>query len=85
MKNNNIVLSPERSAYASPLYYADKPLLSGCISSNNLRLLAKTPAVIAEQVKKGHVIVFVDDMNFRSYYFGTAKLFLNAVFFNNVI
>lgn len=85
MKNNNIILSPGKDTYASPSYYAAEPLLSGCISTKNLRLLGKTPAVIAESVGKGHVVVFIDDMNFRSYYFGTAKLFLNAVFFSNVI
>lgn len=32
--------------------------------------------------RSGKVIVFADDMNFRSYFFGTSKLFMNALFYN---
>ena len=33
----------------------------------------------------GNVIVFADDMNFRSYWMGTSQIFLNAIFFGGLI
>ena len=38
--------------------------------------------VMVKPYKGGKVIVFADDMNFRSYFFGTSKLFMNALFYN---
>ncbi len=67
------------------LHYASNPLLSGFLSSKNERLLKDAPALFAKRYKKGIVILFVDDMNFRSYWFGTSKIFMNAVFFNKCI
>lgn len=61
------------------------PNLSGFLSAKNQKLLKDTPAVFAKPYKTGSVIIFAVDMNFRSYWFGTSKLFMNAVFFNECI
>lgn len=34
--------------------------------------------------KKGSIILFADNPNFRGYWYGTNKLFLNALFFSRV-
>ncbi len=81
MKKNNIVFEKDADPYVSPLYYTDSPRLSGFLSAKNGELLRGTPAVFAKKRGSGSVIVFADDMNFRSYYFGTSKIFMNAVFF----
>jgi hypothetical protein len=44
--------------------------------------LAGTPSLIAERSGDGSVILFADNPNFRGYWYGTNKLFLNAVFFS---
>ncbi|MDR2763819.1 MAG: peptidase M14 [Tannerella sp.] len=82
MKNGNIIFERDRNPYVSPLHYTSSPLLSGFLSADNQRRLKDTPAVFAKPCKSGMVIVFADDMNFRSYFFGTSKLFMNALFFN---
>lgn len=81
MKKNNIIFKKNDNPYVSPLYYMDKPRLSGFLSAKNEDLLKNSPAVFAKKYKSGSVVVFADDMNFRSYYFGTSKLFMNAIFF----
>ena len=40
-------------------------------------------ALIAERKGDGSVILFADDPNFRGIWYGTNKLFLNALFFSN--
>jgi hypothetical protein len=82
MKNGNPVFRKDKSPYVSPLHYTSRPLLSGFLSAANRKRLSGTPAVFAKPCKSGMVIVFADDMNFRSYFFGTSKLFMNALFFN---
>jgi hypothetical protein len=71
--------------YASPLSYLEKPYLSGCISAANLERIGGTPAAVTESQGKGRVIVFADDLNFRMYWYGTTKLFMNAVLFGQLL
>lgn len=83
LKKNNLVLEKDADPYVSPLHYTDKPHLSGFLSGKNEALLSGSPAVIAKSYKSGSVIYFTDDMNFRSYCFGTSKIFMNAIFFGD--
>ena len=63
--------------YSSPVSYLDKPLLSGCIAPNDLTLIANTPAVLTFP----RLVYFADEPAYRAYWFGTMRLFVNAVFF----
>jgi hypothetical protein len=85
MKTGNIFFQKDANPYVSPLHYTSRPLLSGFLSSENEERLRNRPAVFARPSGSGAVVVFADDMFFRSYYFGTARLFLNAVFFGECI
>jgi len=85
MKNNNLIFKKTDDPYASPLYYEQKPLLSGYLSVKNEKLLRNTPATFVKKYKSGKVIIFVDDMNFRSYWFGTGKIFMNSIFYRECI
>ena len=59
-------------------------MASGYVSDKNAQALAGTAALIAERVGDGSVILFADNPNFRGYWYGTNKLFLNSVFFSRV-
>ena len=85
LKKGNLIFEKDSDPYVSPLHYTEKPLLSGFLSEKNESLLRNTPAVFAKKYKSGAVFVFADDLNFRSYYFGTSKLFMNAVFFGECL
>ena len=67
-----------------PMYYAKEPYLSGCISKRNIEKFAQSPAAVVTQCGKGSVIYFSDDLNFRSYWFGATKIFMNAIFFGQL-
>ena len=68
--------------YGTVIAYAADPVLSGYVSEENVAALAGTAALIAERVGDGSVILFADNPNFRGYWYGTNKLFLNALFFS---
>lgn len=78
-RNTRTILEP------SPDPYADAPLVSGYVSAENLAELQGTPAIIAERVGRGAVIRMVDGPNFRAFWYGTNKLFLNALFFGGLL
>lgn len=84
-KANYVIFQKDKDPYVSPLHYTTKPYLSGFISKKNLGLIASSPAVIAKPYKAGRVIIFDNDMTFRSYWFGTTQILLNAIFFNSCI
>lgn len=84
-RNSTLMMERSKSAYANPLMYTDSPLLSGYISKENLNKLKNTAAVQVDSMGKGKVISFTDNPNFRAFWYGTNRLFLNAVFFGSVV
>ncbi|MDR2472729.1 MAG: peptidase M14 [Tannerella sp.] len=73
------------SSYAVPLSYLNNPYLSGCISASNIAKIASSPAIITQAEGKGHIIFIADDLNFRMYWYGTTKIFINAVMFGQLL
>ncbi|MEE4276974.1 MAG: M14 family zinc carboxypeptidase [Halieaceae bacterium] len=82
MKNTSELMHRPANPYASVMVYATPPLLSGYASPENQDALAGTAALIAERKGSGSVILFADDPNFRGTWYGTNKLFMNALFFS---
>jgi hypothetical protein len=59
--------------------YTKSPRLSGYISKENEKKLEETPFLVHEQLGSGHIILFADDPNFRLFWDGLNKVFLNSV------
>ncbi len=85
LRKNTLWLAPARSPYATPAVYADEPLLAGFVSPENQRRLAGTAAAVAQPTGRGVVVALPDDPNFRGFWRGGQRLFLNAVFFGRTI
>lgn len=65
--------------------YAKDAYISGCCSEQNLGRLSGSPAIITQEVGKGRVIFFANDFNFRSYWYGTSKIYSNAILYGNLL
>lgn len=74
-KNNKIVL--ESSSQGVVSRYSGSPLLSGCTQPGNVEKLKGSPAVLAS----GNVVYLPFAPFFRGYFFGSSRVFLNALFF----
>lgn len=85
MRQGTHVFPSVESPYANPGRYSESPLLSGYVSDKNLERLSGTPAITVEKVGKGSIVSFADNSNFRAYFYGSSKLFLNALFFSNAV
>lgn len=84
-RNHTYFIDKSKNPYANPLRYTDAPLMSGYVSEENLKKLKGGPAATVSKIGSGRVVVFADNPNFRAFWYGTNKLFMNALFFGSTI
>lgn len=85
-KNNTVWLTPSKNSYATVARYAKKPLIDGFITKKNMEENIKTSAsLLVSKVGSGRVVLFADNPNFRGSWYGTNRLFLNALFLGDKI
>jgi hypothetical protein len=84
-RNSNLFLETAKNPYSNPLVYTNQPLASGYVHPENLEKIKNTAVIQVKKLGSGRVIGLVDNPNFRAVWFGTNKLFLNSVFFGQII
>jgi hypothetical protein len=83
-KNNMVFLAPSKNAYATVAKYSETPHIDGFITQKNLDTFIKPSAsLLVSPIGKGRAVLFADNPNFRGAWYGTNKLFLNALFLGN--
>jgi hypothetical protein len=82
-RNTTIFVEADKQSYNNPIQYTKKPLLSGYVSKPRLEDIAETVPFKHSNMGRGNVILFVDNTNFRAFWFGTNKLLMNAIFFGD--
>ncbi|MCB0279377.1 MAG: zinc carboxypeptidase, partial [Calditrichaeota bacterium] len=71
--------------YNSPLVFKKKALLSGFVSKENYKLVDSSAAITIFGQGRGQIISFAEDPNFRAFWYGTNRLFMNALVFGQII
>jgi len=84
-RNTDIFLKPEDNSYNNPIVYDKKPLISGYISKENLKLLSNTVPFKIQAMGDGKVIIMTDNTNFRGYWIGTQHLLANMIFYSHLM
>ena len=84
-RDSNLFLQPSENAYANTAVYSANPLASGYIHPSNLEKIKNSAVIKVSANGRGRVVGFVDNPNFRAFWFGTNKLFMNAIFFGQTI
>ena len=84
-RDNRIIFGRSKNAFGTVAQYTEDPLISGFASTVNIEKVANSASVLAERRGKGSVILMTDNPNFRAWWLGTNKLFLNGLFFSKVI
>jgi hypothetical protein len=85
-KNNTVWLAPSKNEYATVGKYAVNPLIDGFITKKNMEENLKPSAsLIVSKLGGGRVVLFADNPNFRGSWYGTNRLFLNAIFLGDKI
>nr|WP_297916252.1 M14 family metallopeptidase [uncultured Allomuricauda sp.] len=85
-KNNSVWLAPSKNEFSTVAKYAADPHIDGFITKKNLEENLKPSAsLVVSKMGSGRVVLFADNPNFRGSWYGTNRLFLNALFLGDKI
>ena len=85
-KNNTVWLQPGKNAYVTVGKYSKNPMIDGFITDENLEdYLKPSASILISKMDKGRAVLFADNPNFRGSWYGTNRLFLNAIFLGDKI
>jgi hypothetical protein len=83
-RNAQTYLAPSSNPYSTVAQYTDEPLIGGYLHPLSAKKIKNSAAIIVAQEGEGRIIMFTDNPNFRGTWYGTNKLFLNALFFGSL-
>jgi hypothetical protein len=78
-------MEPSKNPYATPLLLGDNGLKAGYINAKNQKQMANTAGIVVSGNGRGKVITMANNPTFRAFWYGTAKIVANAIFFAPVI
>ena len=84
-KSNNLFMEKNRSPYATPVRFTEKPLQSGYMHRRFSKVAPNAASVNIDGLGRGRVVSMTENPNFRAFWLGTNRLLLNAVFFGGII
>ncbi|MFN5235976.1 MAG: M14 family metallopeptidase [Bacteroidota bacterium] len=82
---DTLFVSPGKNPYSTPARLTHKPLLAGYVHNSQIPMTGGAAAVSVHGAGKGKIIAFPTSPNFRSFWYGTNRLFANAILFGNLI
>jgi len=83
--SDTLFVEPAKNPYATPVVLTKDPLLAGYIHPKQKPLIPNAAGVIVCGLGRGKIICFPGNPNFRGFWYGTNRLFANAIFFGNLI
>lgn len=81
-KSGNTAVKKDTVIYNNPVVYTENPLLSGYSSAENINRISGTAFA---SVHGNRIISIYDNTNFRATWYGTNKIFMNAIFFGQLL
>jgi len=84
-KRRSTVAKTLGEKYLEPVSFTHEPYMSGWISPENLERVKDAPVLSIQKLGRGKLISFHEEMNFRGFWLGTQKLFMNAIFFGTIV
>ena len=85
LRKGTTELAPGDNPYATPVRYTASPLLAGFIGPDRLEAIQGQAAVIAQKHDRGLVVHFANNPLFRGYWRGTERMYINALYFGQVV
>lgn len=84
-RNSTLLLEDSENPYERVAVYPGEPLLSGYASEGKQDELGGEVAVLASRLGRGAIVRIADNPNFRGFWYGTSKLYLNSIFFGPIV
>jgi hypothetical protein len=84
-KNGLTFFQNSTNPYNTVAQYTNDPVVGGYYHPSTLKKMKNSPSILVGNEGAGRVIFFADEPNFRGAWYGTNKLFLNAIFYGHLI
>ena len=84
-KNSTMAFVANNSPFVDVARYAVDPVLAGFTSQGNREVLSERSNIVAHRLGAGRVVGFADNVNFRSFFWGSNKLMANAIFWSQYV
>jgi hypothetical protein len=84
-KNGLTFLQNSSNPYSTVAQYTSEPLIGGYVHPTTLKKLKGSASILVSAEGTGRVVMFADEPNFRGTWYGTNKLFLNALFYGSLM
>ena len=84
-KNGLTFFQKSTNPYNTVAQYLNEPVVGGYVHATTLKKMRNNPSILIGQEGMGRVVLFADEPNFRGAWYGTNKLFLNALFYGSLI
>ncbi|MDC0284085.1 M14 family metallopeptidase [Mariniblastus sp.] len=85
-RNHARFLEPSKNPYCNPVIYdSESPLMAGYCSDENVERFKGAASVVVQPKGKGRFILMADDPNFRGFWKATSRVFLNGLFFGDLV
>jgi len=85
-RNHAEFLTPSDNPYCNPVIYDEnKPLMAGYCSEENIEKFKGSASVVVLPTGSGRFILMADNPNFRGFWKATNRLFMNAIFFGDMV
>jgi len=78
-------MARSENAYSTPIIYGQEPLLSGYMSEENRQLAAGSAGLLVDASGRGAYVLSLDNPTFRAFWWGGQRLFVNAIFFGELL
>ncbi|MFZ9262635.1 MAG: M14 family zinc carboxypeptidase [Chitinophagaceae bacterium] len=84
-KNSLTFFQNSKNPYSTVAQYLTEPLIGGYVHPSTMKKIKGSASILVGSEGAGRVIMFADEPNFRGTWYGTNKLFLNALFYGSLI
>ena len=84
-KRSEQVFTEPKEAFVGVARFTDKPHAAGYMSKEVVDHLKGQTSVFVQRLGKGKLIAFSDNPLFRGFWYGTGKLFNNALYYSQII
>lgn len=84
-RNHTTFLPLSDNPYCNPaIYDSEEPHLAGYCSDENVEKVRESGAIVVRTFGRGRVIMIADNPNFRAFWHGPSRMFLNSIFFGHL-
>lgn len=83
-RNHNIMIQPSKSPINTVVKYKNETQVDGYVHPETLKLIQGSASTMISPVGRGKAICLIDNPNFRGFWYGTNRIFMNSIFFGGM-